>query len=135
MIGNETTTGLMATLAAVSIIGGVDGLALWAGIVFSDLLEPLSPADRLDLSEIAPQLDPVRHGRLKLLQILARVLGTFAAKIKPLLLGARRHFAVPAIWEPFCRSTSIAPTLFHRPIVLNRHSFEPFWVFLGSEKP
>ena len=102
MIGNETATGLMTTLAAVSIIGGVDDLALRAGIVFSDFLKPLSPAGRLDPGEIAPQLDPMRHGRLKLLQILAGVLGTFAAKINPLLFGARRHFAVPAIGEPFC---------------------------------
>jgi hypothetical protein len=49
--------------------------------VFSDFLEPLFTTDRFDSFQIAPKLDPVRHCRLKLFQVVAGILFTFAAKI------------------------------------------------------
>jgi hypothetical protein len=66
VFGYVTAARLFTALSTFQVVGGIDDLASWAGIAFSNLLEPLFIANRLDSFKIDPQLDPMRHCRLKL---------------------------------------------------------------------
>ena len=55
-----------AALSTFQVVGGIEGLASWAGIVSSNFLEPLFIPNKLDSFKIDPELDPMRHCRLKL---------------------------------------------------------------------
>ena len=85
----EIATGLLTALSTFQVVGGIEGFASWAGIVFLNFLEPLFIPNRLDSFKIDPELDPMRHCRLKLFQVIAGILFTFAAKVD----------------APFCRTS------------------------------
>jgi hypothetical protein len=57
---------LFAALSTFQVVGGIDDLAPWAGIVFPTFLEPKFITNRLDSFKIDPKLDPMRHCKLKL---------------------------------------------------------------------
>lgn len=97
MFGDIIATGLCTALPAFQVIGGIDGLTLRTGIVFSDFLEPLLITGGFDSLKIIPKFDPVRHCRLKLLQVITGIFSAFTAKVDATPSGAGRHFALPAI--------------------------------------
>jgi hypothetical protein len=82
MIGHVITAGFFAAPATFQIVGGVDGSASWASIVFSNLLEPSFITNRLDSFKTGPELYPMRHFRLKQFQIIAGICFTFAFFIR-----------------------------------------------------
>jgi hypothetical protein len=130
-----TATGLLTALSAFQVVGGIDCLASRANILSPDFLEPLPEAKRLDPIKIFPKLDPMRHRRLKLPQLIAGILFTFAAKVNAPLCRTGGHSAFFAERQPFSRPTPIALALFQRPISLSRKSFEPFRVFCSGDEP
>jgi hypothetical protein len=135
MIGYVGTTGLFATLATFQVVGGIEGLASWAGVVSPDLFEPLLIPNRLDSFKIDPKFDPVRHCRLKLFEVTAGILSTFAAKVDAPFRRTSEHSAFFAVKQSFVGPASIASAIFHGPISLFRKSFEPFMVFCRGNKP
>jgi len=126
---------LFTARSTFQIVGGIDRLAPWAGIVFPHLLEPLCITDRLDAFKIDPQLDPMRHRRLKLFQVIAGILFTLAAKVDASFSCTSEHLACLAIRQPLVRPASIARALFLRKMELCRKPFEPFRTFSGGNKP
>jgi hypothetical protein len=134
VFGYITATGLFSALSTLQVVGGIDCSAAWTGIVLPDFLEPLFITYRFDSLEIDPKLDPVRHCRLKLFQVVAGKLFTFAAKIDASFCCASKHFAVLAIRQPLVRPAAIAFALFLRKMQLCRHFFELFGIFSGGNK-
>jgi hypothetical protein len=130
-----TATRLFTALSTLQVVGGIDCSASRTGIVLSDFLEPLFITYRFDSFQIAPKLDPVRHCRLKLFQVVAGILFTLAAKINASFCCASEHLAFLAIRQPLVRPTSIAFALFLRKMQLCRHPFEPLRIFSGGNKP
>jgi len=126
---------LFAALSTFQVVGGIDDLAPWAGIVSPNFLEPLFITNRLDSFKIDPKLDPMRHCRLKLFQVIAGILFTFAAKVDASFSCASEHLAFLAIRQPLVRPASIALALFLRKMQLCRKPFEPFRIFSGGNKP
>jgi hypothetical protein len=126
---------LFAALSTFQVIGGIDDLATWAGIVSPNFLEPLFITNRLDSFKIDQQLDPMRHCRLKLFQVIAWILFTFAAKADASFSCASEHLAFLAIRQPLVRPASIALALFLRKMQLCRKPFEPFGLFISGNKP
>ena len=118
VFGDVIAAGFFAALAAFQVVGGIDGLAPWAGIVSPNFLEPLFITNRLDSFKIGPQLDPMRHCRLKLFQVIAGILFTFAAKVDASFSCASEHLALIAIRQSLVRPASIALTLFLRKMQL-----------------
>jgi hypothetical protein len=135
VFGYVTAARLFAALSTFQVVGGIDDLASWTGIVLPNFLEPFSVADRLDSCKIDPQLDPVRHCRLKLSQVIAGILFTLAAKIDASFSCASEHLAFLAIGQPLVRTASIALALILRKMQLCRKPFEPFRIFSGGNKP
>jgi hypothetical protein len=135
MFGYVITAGLFAALSTFQIVGGIDDLAPWAGIISPNFLEPLFITNRLDSFKIDPKLDPMRHCRLKLFQVIAGILFTFAAKVDASFSRASEHLAFLTIRQPLVRPASIAFALFLRKMQLCRHPFEPFRIFSGGNKP
>jgi len=135
MIGCVSAARFPAALATLHVVGGVDRSASRADIVFPDLLEPLPIADGLNPIEIDPKLDPMRHGGLKPLQVVAGIGFAFAAKVDAPFRCASGHPARLAIGQPLFRPAAVTPALLHRPILLRRKSLEPFGVLLGGQKP
>jgi hypothetical protein len=135
MIGYVFTAGFAAALTAFQIVRGVDRSASRTDIVVPDLLEPLSVANSLDPVEIDPKLDPMGHGRLKLLEVFARILFAFAAKIDASFCRARGHFALRAVTQPLCGAAAVATALFHWPVPLGCSPLEPFGIFSGADEP
>jgi hypothetical protein len=135
MVGYVMTAGFAAALAAFQIVRGVDGSASRTDIVVPDLFEPLSIANRLDPVEIDPKLDPMRHRRLKLPQVIAGILFTFAAKVDASFCRTGRHFALRAVTQPLCGAAAVATALFHWPVPLGCSLFEPFGIFSGADEP
>jgi hypothetical protein len=135
VFGYVIATGIFAALSTFQVVGGIDGLAPWAGIVFSNFLEPFFITNRLDSFKIDPELDPMRHFRLESFQVIAGILFTFAAKVDASLSCASGHLAFLAIGQPFVRPASIALALFLRKMQLCRKPFEPFRIFGGGNKP
>ena len=41
MFGYVTATGLFTALSTFQVVGGIEGLASWAGIAFPNFFEPL----------------------------------------------------------------------------------------------
>jgi hypothetical protein len=80
--------------------------------VFSDFLEPLFTTDRFDSFQIAPKLDPVRHCRLKLFQVIAGILRAFNTEIDSPFRAADGYFAYPAIRPSLGRPAAVALDLF-----------------------
>jgi hypothetical protein len=103
-----TATRLLTALSTFQVVGGIEGLASSAGIIFPDFFEPLLIPNRSDSFKVVPKLDPMRHCRLKLCQIIAGILFTFAAKVDPPFSGASKHLAFLAIGQPLVRPTSEA---------------------------
>jgi hypothetical protein len=130
-----TAARLLTALSASQVVGGIDSLALWAGIISPNFFEPLSIPNRLDSLKVVPKLDPMRHCRLKLCKIIAGIVFTFAAKVDPAFSSASKHLAFLAIGQPLVRPTSIALAFLYWPISLRRQRFEPFKVFGGGNKP
>lgn len=97
MFGDIIATGFSAALPAFQVIGGIDRLTPWTGIVFSDFPEPLLITDGFYPFKIIPKFDPVRHCRLKLFQVIAGIFPAFAAKVDATPGGTGRHFALLAI--------------------------------------
>jgi len=114
VFGYVITTRLFAALSTFQVVRGVDDLASWAGIVLPNFLEPLFIADRPDSFEIYPQLDPMRHCRLKLFQVIAGILFTLAAKIDASLSCTSEHLAFIAKGQPLVRTASVTLDLFLR---------------------
>ena len=112
MLGYVVTARLFAALSTFQVVGGIDGLASWAGIVFPNFLKPLFVTKRLDLLKIFPKVDPMRHGSLKLFQFTAGILFTLAAKVDASFGCASEHLAFLAIRQPLVRTASIALALF-----------------------
>jgi hypothetical protein len=107
-----TATGLLTALSTFQVVGGIEGLVSWAGIVSSNFLEPLFIPNKLDSFKIDPELDPMRHCRLKLFQVIAGILFTFAAKVDVPFCRTSGHSAFFAVRQPFSGPTTIAPALF-----------------------
>ena len=105
-------TGSLATRSTLPIIGGIDGAAVRAGIVFSGFLEPLLIANGFDSCEIVPQLDPMRHGRLECAEFRAGIVVAFATEVDASFARAGRHFALPAVGQPFPGTTTVTLALF-----------------------
>lgn len=135
MIGYVITAGLFAALSTFQVVGGIEGLASWTGVVFLNFLEPLFIPDWFDSFKIDPEFDPVRHCRLKLFQVIAGIFFTFAAKVDIPLSCTSKHLAFLTIRQPLVRPASIALALFYWPISLSRKSFKPFRVFSCGNKP
>jgi hypothetical protein len=112
MIGYVITAGLFAALSTFQVVCGIDGSASCTGIVFSNFLEPLFIADRLDSFKIGPDFYPMRHCSLEHLQVVAGILFTFAAKIDAPFLRTSRHFAFSTVRQPFPGATTVARALF-----------------------
>ena len=66
MFGNVTTTRFFATLSTFQVVRGINGLTLWTGIVFPNILKPMFIAHGPDLLQVIPKLNPMRPFRLKL---------------------------------------------------------------------
>jgi hypothetical protein len=96
-----TATGLITTLPTFQVVGGIEGLTSWAGIIFPDFPEPLFIPNRLDSFKITPKLDPVRHSRLKLLQVITGILYTFTAKVDASFCRTSGHSTFLAVRQPF----------------------------------
>jgi len=128
-------TGIFTALSTFQIIGGIDDLAPWAGIISSNFLEPLFITNRLDSFKIDPKPDPMRHCRLKSFQVIAGILFTFAAKVNASFSCASGHLAFFAIGQSLVRPASIALALFLRKMQLCSKFFEPFRIFSGGDKP
>jgi hypothetical protein len=92
-----TATRLLTALSASQVVGGIEGLASRAGIISPDFLEPLLISNKLDSFKVVPKLDPMGHCRLKLCQIIAGILFTFAAKVDAPFSCASKHLAFLAI--------------------------------------
>jgi hypothetical protein len=107
-----TATGLLTALSTFQIVGGIDGSASWTGIVFLNFLKPLFIPNRLDSFKIDPELDPMRHCGLKLFQVIAGILFTFAAKVDAPFCRTSGYFAFSTVRQSFFGPTSIALTLF-----------------------
>jgi hypothetical protein len=135
VFGYVTATRLFTALPTFQVVGGIDDLAMRAGIVFLNFLEPLFIADRLDAFEIDPKLDPMRHCRLKLFQVIAGILITLATKVDASFSCTGEHLAFLAIGQPLVRTASITLALFLRTMQLCRKRFEPFRIFSGGNKP
>jgi hypothetical protein len=91
--------------------------------------------NRLDSSKVDPEFDPVRHCRLKLFQVIAGILLTFAAKADTPFSCTSKHLAFLTIGQPLVRTASIALALFNCPVSLSRKPFKPFRVFSCGNKP
>jgi hypothetical protein len=113
MIGYVITTWSFAAFSTFQVVGGIEGLASWTGVFFSNLLEPLFIPNRLDSFKIGPKLYPMRHPRLKQFQVIAGILFTFAAKVDTSLCCTGGHFAFPTVGQPFSGPTSITLALLH----------------------
>ena len=113
MIGYVITAGLFAALSTFQVVSGIEGLASWTGVVFLDFLQPLFVPNVLDSFKIDPEFDPMRHCRLKLFQVIARILFTFAAKVNSSLRCTSEHSAFFTVRQPFSGPTSITLALFH----------------------
>ena len=113
MVGYVNTAGFFAALSTFQVIGGIEGLASWTNVVFLDFLEPLFIPNRLDSFKIDPEFDPMRHCRLKLFQVIAGILFTFAAKVDAPFCRTSEHSAFFTVRQPFSRSTSITLALLH----------------------
>jgi len=135
VFGYVTAARLFTALPTFQVVGGIDDLAMWAGIVLPNFLEPLFVPDRLDAFEIDPQLDPMRHCGLKLFQVIAGILITLAAKVDASFSCTGEHLAFPAIGQPLVRTASITFALLLRIMQLCRKPFEPFRIFSGGDKP
>ena len=85
-------TRLAAALPARQIVGGIDGLTVWASVHRRHFLKPLFVADRFDPRLRVPKFLPMRRGRLKSLQLLTGIFRTRPAKVKSFFRGAREHF-------------------------------------------
>ena len=112
MIGYVITAGLFTALSTFQVVGGIEGLASWTGIVFFNFLEPLFIPNRLDSSKVNPEFDTVRHCRLKLFQVIAGIFFTFAAKVDVPISCTSKHLAFLTIGQPLVRTASIALALF-----------------------
>jgi hypothetical protein len=112
MIGYIVTAGLFAALSAFQVVGGIKGLASWAGVIFLNFLEPLFIPNRLDSSKVVPEFDPVRHCRLKLFQVITGILFTFDAKVDTPFSCTNKHLAFLTIGQPLVRTASIAFAVF-----------------------
>jgi len=88
MFGNVITTRFFAALSTFQVVRGINGLALWTGIVFPDILKPMLIAHGPDLLQVIPKLNPMRPFRLKLFKISAGIILTFNAKIDSSFSGA-----------------------------------------------
>ena len=64
VFGYVNAAWLFTALSTFQVVGGIDALASWAGIVFPNFLQPLFIANRFDSFKIDPKLDPMRHCRL-----------------------------------------------------------------------
>ena len=135
MIGDVITARLFTALSTFQVVGGVKGLASWTAVNLLNFLEPLFIPNRLDSSKVAPDFNSVRHCRLKLFQVIAGRLFTFAAKVDTPLSCTSKHLAFLAIGQPLIRAASIALALFHCPISLSRKPFKPFRVFCCGNEP
>jgi len=135
VVGYVIAARLFAALSTSQVVGGIDDLAPWAGIVFPNFLEPLFIPNKLDSFKIDPKLDPMRHCILKLFQVIAGILFTFAAKVDASFCCASEHLAFLAIRQPLVRPASIALDLFLRKMQLYRKPFKPFRIFSGGNKP
>jgi len=113
MVCHITATRLLTALSAFQVIGGIEALASRAGIMSPNFIEPLLIPNRLDSFKIVPKLNPVRHCRLKLCQISARILFTFAAEVDPPFICAGKHHATLAIGQPLVRPTSKTLAFFY----------------------
>lgn len=100
VFGYVTAAGLSATLPTFQVVGGIDSLASWAGMVLPNFLKPLFITNRLDSFEIDPQLNPMRHCGLKLLQVIAEVRFTLGAKVHASFNCTSEHLAFLAITKP-----------------------------------
>jgi hypothetical protein len=133
--GYVTAAGLFTAPSTLQVVGGIDDLASWAGVVLLHILEPLLIADRLHSFKIHPQLDPVRHRRLKLFQVIAGILFTLAAKVDASLSCTGEHLTSFAIGQPLVRATPVARALFLGIMELCCKPLEPLRIFMGGNKP
>jgi hypothetical protein len=113
MIGYVITAWSFAAFSTFQVVGGIEGLASWTGVVSLDFLEPLFIANRLDPIEIDPELDPMWHCRLKLFQVIAGILFTFAAKVDAPFCRTSEHSTFFTVRQPFFGPTSITLALFY----------------------
>ena len=60
-----TATGLLTAPSTFQVVCRIEGLASRAGVALDNFFEPLFVADRLDSFKIGPDLNPMRHCRLK----------------------------------------------------------------------
>jgi hypothetical protein len=133
--GYVIAAGLFTAPSTFQIVGGIDDLASWTGVVLLHILEPLFIADRLHPFKIHPQLDPVRHRRLKLFQVIAGILITLAAKVDASRSCTGEHLTSLAIGQPFIRAAPVALALFLGIMELCCKPFEPLGIFMGGNKP
>lgn len=81
MISDVLAAWFSAALSAFQVIGGIQGSALWTGIVLLHFPEPLFITNMPDSFKISPDFYPVGHCRLKLLQVIAGIFFAFTAKV------------------------------------------------------
>jgi hypothetical protein len=113
MIGYVITAGLFAALSAFQVISAIKGLASWTGVISLNFHKPLFIPDRLDSSKIDPEFDPMRHCSLKLFQVIAGILFTFAAKVYVPFCRTSKHSAFFTVRQSFPGPTSITLALIH----------------------
>jgi len=133
--GYVIAAGLFTAPSTFQVVGGIDDLASWTGVVFLHFLEPLFIADRPHPFKIHPQLDPVRHRRLKPFQVIAGILFTLAAKVDASFHCTGEHLTSFAIGQPFIRAASAALALFLGITELCCQPLEPLGIFMGGNKP
>jgi hypothetical protein len=133
--GYVAAAGLFTAPSTFQVVGGIDDLASWTDVVFLNILEPLFIADRLHPFKIHPQLDPVRHRRLKLSQVIAGIFFTLAAKVDASFSCTGEHLTSFAIGQPLIRAAPVALTLFLGIMELCCKPLEPLRVFMGGNKP
>jgi hypothetical protein len=133
--GYVTAAGLFTAPSTFQIVGGIDDLASWAGVVILHFLEPLFMADRLHPFKIHPQLDPVGHCSLKLFQLIAGILFTLAAKVDASLSCTGEHLTSFAIGQSLIRTATAALALFLGIMELCCKPLEPLRIFMGGDKP
>jgi hypothetical protein len=135
VFGNVAAAGLFTAPSTFQIVGGIDDLASWAGVVILHFLEPLFMADRLHPFKIHPQLDPVGHCSLKLFQLIAGILFTLAAKVDASFSCTGEHLTSFAIGQPLVRAAPITLALFLGIMELCCKPLEPLRIFMGGNKP
>jgi len=97
VFGNVMAARIFTALSTLKVVGGIEDLAPWAGIVSPNLLEPFFITNGLDSFKIGPQFDPMGHCRLKLFQVIAGIRLTFAAKVDASFSRTSKHLALLAI--------------------------------------